>query len=411
MRIVIACSGGVAALKVPTLLRRLRDAGHEVRVAASQQALRFVTELSLAVAAEQAPLTDARWFAPEGDVAHIAWARWAQLLIVVPASADALASAASGRADDLISALLLSGPERVLWVPAMNPQMYTHPLVQRNLETLKTLGHDVLEPVLGTLASRAEGEGRGRLPEPEAIVAYVQRYVQAQDLQSLRVLVSAGPTREYLDPVRYLSNPSSGKMGYAVAEAAQLRGATVTLVSGPTALTAPANVRLEPVQSANDMLKAMQKHFAKSDIVVMSAAVADWQAANVNPHKAPKMGSRQTLELLRTPDILRTLAPQKGQQIPAQVVVGFAMETQEGVLRAAQKAEDKKLDFICLNYPTREGSAFGGDDNEITLVEASGAAEALPRQSKRALADIILSRALARYQKRQPNLGNENKAG
>ncbi len=390
MRLIVAASGGVAALKTPSLLRRLHEAGHEVRAAATDDALHFVTRLSLAVAAGSEVFDRAAWFTPDGEARHLSWARWADALVVAPATADALASAATGRADDVISALVLAGVPRVVWVPAMNTAMWQHPLVRRNAETLKTLGHHIVEPATGALAARGEGTGIGRMPEPETISALLPGLLGPHDLTGRRVLVSAGPTREYLDPVRYLSNPSSGKMGFAVAEAARDRGAAVTLVSGPVSLTAPHGVAFVRVESAAEMLEALTAHFDACDVLVMSAAVADWRAAEVKTEKEAKVGDAQNLRLVRTPDILSTLAPRKKRQ----VMVGFAMETHQGVERAAAKARRKALEFICLNYPTRAGSAFGGDDNQVTLVTPQGDADELPRMSKRAVAETILDRVV-----------------
>ena len=390
MRLIVAASGGVAALKTPSLLRRLSEAGHEVRAAATDDALHFVTRLSLAVAAGSEVFDRAAWFTADGEARHISWARWADALVVAPATADALASAATGRADDVISALVLAGVPRVVWIPAMNTAMWQHPLVRRNAETLKALEHHIIEPVTGTLAAQGEGAGIGRLPEPEEITALLPGLLGPHDLTGRRVLVSAGPTREYLDPVRYLSNPSSGKMGFAVAEAARDRGAEVTLVSGPVALAPPHGVEFVRVETAEEMLGALTAHFDLCDVLVMSAAVADWRAAEVKAEKEAKTGDGQTLQLVRTPDILSTLAPRKRRQ----VIVGFAMETHQGVERAADKARRKALDFICLNYPTREGSAFGGDDNRVTIVTPEGDADELPRMSKRAVAGKILDRVL-----------------
>lgn len=390
MRLIVAASGGVAAQKTPSLVRRLSEAGHEVRVAATDDALYFVTQLSLAVAAGSDVFDRATWFTPDGEARHISWARWADALVVAPATADALASAATGRADDVISALVLAGVPRVVWVPAMNTAMWQHPLVRRNVDTLKALGHYVVEPTVGALAAKGEGAGVGRMPEPEEIAALLPGLLGPHDLEGRRVLVSAGPTREYLDPVRYLSNPSSGKMGFAVAEAARDRGAEVTLVSGPVSLATPRGVTFVRVESAEEMLRALTAHFDRCDLLVMSAAVADWRAAETKTEKEPKAGDAQTLKLVRTPDILSTLAPRRRRQ----VMVGFAMETHQGVERAADKARRKGLSFICLNYPTREGSAFGGDDNQVTLVTPQGDAEELPRMSKRAVADEILDKVV-----------------
>lgn len=393
MKIVVAATGGVAALKTPSLIRRLQEAGHLVRVAATEAAYQFITPLSLAVAAGGPVFDQAAWFAPDGEARHLALARWAELLLVAPATADALASAATGRADDVVSALCLSGVPSVIWVPAMNSAMWRHPAVQTNCGVLKGFGHQVIAPASGRLAAQGEGEGIGRMPEPEAIVQLLARHFAPKDYQGKTLLISAGPTREYLDPVRYISNPSSGKMGYALAEAALARGARVVLVSGPTALTAPDGATLMHVTSAEEMLAALSTHFADCDALIMSAAVADWRAKAIKAQKEPKQGESQTLELVRTPDILLTL----NQQRKRQKLVGFAMETDAGVARAADKAKRKGLEFICLNYPTQAGSAFGGDDNEVTIVTPDGAAEPLPRMSKRQLADEILTRLLRRW--------------
>jgi phosphopantothenoylcysteine decarboxylase/phosphopantothenate--cysteine ligase len=391
MKVIVAASGGVAAIKTPALLRRLVEAGHEVRAAATDDALKFVTKLSLAIAAGSPVLDREAWFAPEGDALHIRWARWADVLLVAPATADALGSAATGRADDVISALILAGVPHVVWAPAMNSAMWEHPAVQRNVATLRGFGHRFLGPDRGSLAAQGEGEGVGRMLEPEVLAARLPAALAPQDWAGRRVLVSAGPTREYLDPVRFLSNPSSGKMGYAVAEAARDRGAAVTLVSGPTALPDPDGVTVIRVESAEAMLAALKPPFAEADLLVMTAAVADWRAAHPAAEKQPKLGETLVVELVRTPDILATLAADKRHQ----VMIGFAMETDQGVARAAEKARRKRLELICLNYPTRAGSAFGGDENEVTLVTPDGKAEPLPRMRKRALADLLLDRALA----------------
>ena len=396
MNLIVAASGGVAALKTPSLLRRLREAGHEVCVAATDDALHFVTKLSLAIAAGGEVFDREAWFAPDGQARHITWARWADALLVAPATADALASAATGRGDDVISGLILAGVPQVIWAPAMNTEMWRYPAVERNVETLKRFGHHFIGPAEGTLAAKGEGRGVGRMVEPEEITAQLG-YLFKRDLTGHYVLVSAGPTREYLDPVRFISNPSSGRMGYALAEAAAQRGAQVTLVSGPTALSVPHGVERLEVESAEEMLAALSAHFDDTSILIMSAAVADWRSANIATEKQPKLGEEQTLTLQRTPDILETLSARKDQQI----MIGFAMETHQGVARAADKAARKKLDFICLNYPTREGTAFGGDTNQVTVVSADAQAEELPLMSKRALADLILERALAVSMRRQ----------
>jgi phosphopantothenoylcysteine decarboxylase/phosphopantothenate--cysteine ligase len=381
----------VAAIKTPTLLRRLRRSGCEVRVAATNDAYAFVTPLSLAVAAGGEVLDRDLWFAADGHVRHLEWARWADALVVAPATADALASAATGRTHDVVSALIAGGVPRVLWAPAMNPAMWAHPPVQRNVEVLAGLGHAFVGPVEGPLAGAEEGEGLGRMAEPDAILSAALGLAFDRDLRGVRVLVSAGPTREFLDPVRFLSNPSSGKTGYAVAEAAHARGADVTLVTGPTVLPDPLGVRVEHVTDAEGMLAALADRFDDSDLLVMSAAVGDWRPAERSDRKEPKTEGERALRLVRTPDVLATLAARRRRQ----VVVGFAMETHAGVERAARKARDKGLELIALNYPARDGVGFGVDENEVTLVRPDGSSEAWPRMSKRDLADALLDRAAA----------------
>ena len=395
MKLIVAASGGVAALKTPSLVRRLQEGRHEVRVAATDDALYFVTKLSLAVAAGGEVFDREAWFAADGRARHIDLARWADALLVAPATADALASAATGRGDDVISALILAGVPEVIWAPAMNTEMWRHPAVERNVETLKTFGHHFIGPGTGKLAAKGEGEGVGRMVEPEEIVAQLSDLFR-NDLAGHHILVSAGPTREYLDPVRFISNPSSGRMGYALATAAAERGAQVTLVSGPTALDKPHGVKKVDVESAEEMLEALSNHFDDASILIMSAAVADWKAADIATEKQAKSGEEQTLALKRTPDILETLSQRKKQQI----MVGFAMETHQGVERAADKAKRKRLEFICLNYPTQENTAFGGDTNKVTIVTADEQADELPLMSKRDLADIILDWALSIHEQR-----------
>ncbi len=393
-KVIVAASGGVAALKTPSLVRRLQEAGHEVKVVATDDAYHFITKLSLAVAAGSEVFDREAWFKADGRVRHLELANWANILIIAPATADSLARAASGRGDDVISALILAGVPKVIWCPAMNTVMWKNKAVQGNVRKLaKTLGHSFLGPTSGTLATKSEGEGEGRMLEPENIAASLPYVLSKEDLVGKRVLVSAGPTREYLDPVRFISNPSSGKMGFAVAEIAKARGAIVTLVSGPTTLKLPnyvGHIHHIKVENSQEMLEKMELNFPAADVVVMTAAVADWQAAEIKSEKQAKIGERQTLELVRTPDILQTLTINKDKQI----VVGFAMETHQGIERAAEKARNKNMDFICLNYPTQEGSVFGSDNNQITVVTPEGEQDVLPLMPKLEVARAILDRVV-----------------
>ena len=387
-RVLVAAGGGVAAMKTPFLLRRLREAGFEVRALASERALAFTTETALAVAAGSPVATEARWFAASGGALHLELARWADLLVVAPATAAGLARAAAGLAEDLTTAVITAGVPRVLWAPAMNPEMWNYPATQENVARLRGWGQAFVGPEYGALAAVGEGEGRGRMSEPETIVEHVRYHLTPKDLEGLRVIVSAGPTREYFDPVRFISNPSSGKMGYALAEAARDRGAHVTLVSGPTNLPTPWGVEVVRVERAEEMHREILERFEAADAVVMAAAVADWRPAQTAPEKTAKQGGEKTVALVANPDILASLGERKGRR----VLVGFAMETTSGRERARSKLERKNLDFICLNYPTHEGSAFGGDYNEVEMIFRDGSVVKTGRVSKREVANAIWDR-------------------
>ena len=385
-RVLVAVTGGVAAIKAPHLLRLLRARGHEVRVLATPRALEFITPLSLAVAAGGEVATEEAWFRPDGRALHIDLARWAEVVLVAPATAEAMAKAALGLADDLLSATLLAGARRVAWAPAMNEAMWLAPQTQGHAERLKALGHAVFGPGYGPLAAIGEGEGWGRMLEPEELLERLEAFLAPKDLLGLRLLVSAGPTREYLDPVRFISNPSSGRMGYAVAEAARDRGAEVVLVSGPTCLKAPWGVEVVRVESALEMRQAILERYPWAKAVVMAAAVADYRPAEVLKDKEPKAEAEKTIRLVPNPDILKEL----GERKEGRVLVGFAMETASGLERAQEKLRRKNLDLIALNWVNREGVGFGSPENEVVLIARDGRVLELPRMEKRQVAHRIL---------------------
>jgi phosphopantothenoylcysteine decarboxylase/phosphopantothenate--cysteine ligase len=385
-RVLVAVTGGVAAIKAPHLLRLLRARGHEVRVLATPRALEFITPLSLAVAAGGEVATEDAWFRPDGRALHIDLARWAEVVLVAPATAEAMAKAALGLADDLLSATLLAGARRVAWAPAMNEAMWLAPQTQGHAERLKALGHAVFGPGYGPLAAVGEGEGWGRMLEPEELLERLEAFLAPKDLLGLRLLVSAGPTREYLDPVRFISNPSSGRMGYAVAEAARDRGAEVVLVSGPTCLKAPWGVEVVRVESALEMRQAILERYPWAKAVVMAAAVADYRPAEVLKDKEPKAEAEKTIRLVPNPDILKEL----GERKEGRVLVGFAMETASGLERAQEKLRRKNLDLIALNWVNREGVGFGSPENEVVLIARDGRVLELPRMEKRQVAHRIL---------------------
>jgi len=395
----VIVGGSMAAVKAPSALRRLREAGFVTHVIATAAALHFVTPLSLSTAADSPLHTDRTWFAPQPVAQHLSLAR-ADVVVCVGAGADLLSRAAQGRASDLASATLLSVRAPVLWVPAMNQAMWLHPAVQGNVATVQNWGHRFLGPEYGRFGSHGEGEGLGRMAEPEAIAAAALALVHPapQDLKGRRVVVSAGPTREYLDPVRFISNPSSGKMGFAVAQVARDRGAEVVLVTGPVNLQGPPGVEVRHIESALQLRDAVLDAARSADVVVMTAAVADYRAAEQKGEKQAKVAAEMTVALVPNPDILAELGADKG----GRVLVGFAMETHAGVERAAAKAQRKNADFILLNYPTREGTAFGGDDNQVTLVRPDGTHEAWPRLSKLEVAHRILDEVARRLLPGQP---------
>ncbi|MFC6591884.1 bifunctional phosphopantothenoylcysteine decarboxylase/phosphopantothenate--cysteine ligase CoaBC [Deinococcus lacus] len=397
-RVLVIVGGSMAAIKAPSTLRRLRERGAAVQVVATPAALEFVTALSLATAAGQEIATEDTWFRPQPQAQHLTLAR-ADVAVVVGASADLLARAAQGHAGDLAAATLLSVTGPVLWVPAMNERMWQHPAVQANVERLRGWGHQFLGPVYGAFGSSGEGEGLGRMAEPEDIAERTLDLCRPQDLAGLKVVVSAGPTREYLDPVRFISNPSSGKMGFAVAAEARARGAAVTLVRGPVALPDPAGTEVIRIETALELRDAVLAASESADLVVMTAAVADYRAAAPAGEKQAKVAGDVTVHLTPNPDILAELGRRKGRRI----LVGFAMETHAGVERAAAKAQRKNADFILLNYPTQSGTAFGGDENEVTLVRVDGSFAAWPRMAKREVARRLLDEALRLHRVVQEN--------
>ncbi|THF71245.1 bifunctional phosphopantothenoylcysteine decarboxylase/phosphopantothenate--cysteine ligase CoaBC [Deinococcus sp. Arct2-2] len=394
--VLVIVGGSMAAVKAPSVLRRLRERGARVQVIATRAALEFITPLSLSTAADTAVATDETWFESRPDAQHLALAR-ADAVVIVGASADLLARAAGGHGADLASATLLSVRGPVLWVPAMNEQMWLHLAVQANAATLRGWGHQFLGPEVGAFGSRGEGAGLGRMAEPEDIAAAALALLASpvpQDLAGVRVVVSAGPTREYLDPVRFISNPSSGKMGFAVAQEAQSRGAEVTLVTGPVTLPDPADMRVVRIETALEMKAAVDEAAQTAGIVVMTAAIADYRAAQQSGEKQAKVAGDVSIHLTPNPDILAGLGAEQPHH-PERVLVGFAMETHAGVERAALKAQRKNADFILLNYPTRAGTSFGGDDNQVTLVRPDATFEDWPRISKREVARKLLDEAVS----------------
>jgi len=388
--ILVAVSGGIAAFKAVELVRELGRRGARVKVILTPNAARFVGPVTFTGLTGEPARTDL-WDASYPGELHVVLAEWADAIVVAPATASLLARAAHGLADDLVTATLACASSPVLLAPAMHERMWLRPSTQRNIEQLKLDGVHTVGPTVGKLANGKTGQGR--MSEANEIAdALDQRFVATDDLAGKTVVISAGPTQEDLDPVRFISNRSSGKMGYAIAAAARARGAHVVLVSGPTQLSAPQGVELVPVRSALEMQAAIDKTLSRADVVIMTAAVADYRAAVASTQKIKKKGDTLTIELVKNPDILAELgAKRASQKRKHPVLVGFAMETQNIAEYGRTKLTNKKVDMIVANEAK---VAFGGDQNQATFI-THGADEALPVMSKLELAGLILDRARA----------------
>lgn len=383
--IVVGVSGGIAAYKACDLVRLLVQEGAGVQVVMTANAQQFVTPLTLQTLAGRPVATDTFSLTQESEIGHIRLADTADAIVVAPATANVLAKLATGIADDLLTTVLLATRAPVVVAPAMNVHMWEHPATRANVEVLAARGVRVVGPGTGSLACGYEGAGR--LVEPAEIVEALEWVFAPQDLVGEHVLVSSGPTREPLDPVRHLTNHSSGKMGFALARVARRRGARVTLVHGPVGLPIPTGVTAVAVETARDMREALGRAFRDATALVMAAAVADYRPRVRTAHKQKRRGiDRTTLALEQNPDIVRELARRKGRR----TVVGFAAETGDGAAEARRKLRDKGLDLIVLNDVTAPGASFGGDTNVVRLFDRRGGDVALPLLSKDEVASRIL---------------------
>ena len=386
VKIGVFVMGGIAAYKVPELVRQLIKKGAQVQAAMTQSAQEFVTPLTLQVLTKRPVLTHTFDEREPSQVQHVAMADWCDLALVVPATANGLAKMAHGLADDVVTTTLLAVTAPILVVPAMNVHMYENPATQRNLAQLQADGLTIMEPDTGFLA---EGyEGKGRLPELHRIVAQVERlYARTHLPQSLagkQVIVSAGGTRERIDPVRYISNDSSGKMGYAMAQAADWLGATVTMVSTTQSLLPPEGVQVHEVASAQELAQAMTAHYDQMDYVVMAAAVSDYRVKQPHDQKIKKVAGQTDwqLDLVANPDILAQLGQTKRQQ----VLIGFAAETQNLLEHARAKLSKKGADWLIANDVSNPAIGFNSDKNQVYVLGAQGQEVLLPQQSKTSLA-------------------------
>jgi phosphopantothenoylcysteine decarboxylase / phosphopantothenate---cysteine ligase len=395
MRITLGVTGGVAAYKSAELVRRLQTEGHTVQVVMTRAAREFITPLTFAALSGQKVITDLFTDGESGDanlesaIEHIAVAQRTDLLLVAPATADTLAKFARGLADDFLSTLYLASTAPVVLAPAMNVNMWQHPATQENLAMLRKRGVRIVEPGEGYLACGMIGPGR--LAAQEEILKAVREIVEAQqDLAGETVLVTAGPTCEDLDPVRFISNRSSGKMGYAVAAAAARRGAKVILITGPTALETPEGVERIDVRTAEEMLRAVQTRFAPASIAIFAAAVADYRPAEPAAAKIKRKNEALTIRLEPNPDILGTMAKDKGDRL----VVGFAAETDHVAENARKKLTEKNADLIVANDVTAEGAGFDVDTNIVTIFSRDARDLPLARMTKAEVAQRILDEVL-----------------
>ena len=410
--IILGVTGGIAAYKCVDLVSRLRKQGANVHVILTKGAQNFVTETAMREISGNPVVTSMWQEIQQYDVEHIALARLADVVLVAPATANVIAKCACGMADDMLTTTLLATKAPVFFAPAMNTNMYENSITQQNLHTLQERGCHIIEPAAGHLACGTSGVGR--MPEPQELVEILadffvtgkelaesdeadsrQHLTDGLDFSGLNILVTAAGTREPIDPVRYIGNRSSGKMGYAIAEAARDLGANVTLISGPSALTPLAGVNFFKVESARDMRRLVLENFPESQIVIKAAAVADYRVKNVADHKIKKNDEELTLVLEKNPDILKELGQKKQK---GQVLVGFAAETQNLIQYAQSKLEKKNLDMIVANDVSKPQAGFNVDTNLIKLLKRDGSIEELPLMRKKDLAYIILNHVMKIYQ-------------
>lgn len=385
--IVIGVAGGIAAYKAVEIVSRLKKAGYTVYVIMTKAATEFVTPLTFREISGNPVVAD-MWEEPKTwNVQHIALASRADLFLIAPATANIVGKIANGIADDMLTTTVMATKAPIILAPAMNTNMYLNPITQQNLNKLAGLGYHIVEPASGMLACGVDGPGR--LPEPADIVKKVKSLLQGnRDLAGKRVLVTAAGTREPIDPVRYIGNHSSGKMGYALAEAAAARGAEVILVSGPSSLACPAGITVTKVETAAQMREAVLAKFDTVDVVIKAAAVADYRPETAADQKIKKTGNTLTLSMVKNPDILRELGERKKHQL----LIGFAAETQELLSHAQEKLIKKNLDMIVANDVTLPGAGFNTDTNIVRVIHKNGQIEELPQLTKRQVAEILIDK-------------------
>jgi len=385
--IIVGVTGGIAAYKTVELIRNLTKRGANVHVVMTKNAMEFVTPLTFQTVSGNAVIHEIFELWKGSKIGHIALSDIADLLIIVPATANIIGKIANGIADDFLTTMVMATTVPVFFVPSMNTKMWGSPMVQQNVEKLKDAGYKLMEPASGDLACGTEG--KGRLPTIEEIIEEMEDIFTEKDLTDEKILVTAGPTTEFIDPVRCITNRSSGKMGYAIAKIARRRGAEVTLITGPTNIELPrTDIPRIGVNTACEMKDAVMAHYEEASVIIKTAAVADYKCKNESCQKIKKKGdsSYMMLELEKNPDIIAELGKIKGDRI----VVGFAAETENLLEHAQEKLEKKNLDLIVANNVSKAGNGFGADENEVIIIERTGGMKKVPRMSKDEIASIIL---------------------
>jgi len=385
-KIVLGITGGIAAYKAAELTRALIKAGAQVKVIMTKSAAEFITPLTLQTLSQNNVYMDMFVPTDKYDMAHIALAEFADVFVIAPATANIIGKMASGIGDDLLSTTMMAQQKPTLICPAMNDKMLANPIVQENICKLKKLGYNVMDCAEGELACKTSG--KGRLSDINDIIEEIETLLSPKDFKGKKILITAGPTEEPLDPVRFITNLSSGKMGYALALAAHRRGAVVTLISGPTNLTEPPVEKIINVRTAKEMYKAVMDNYRKASIIIKAAAVADYYPKDSAKEKIKKDKKALSLELENNPDIIAQVGKDKGNRI----LVGFAMETQNLLANAREKLKKKNMDLIVANNLREEGAGFRTDTNIITMIDRKGETESLGKMTKIEAADIILNR-------------------
>lgn len=385
--IVLGITGGIAAYKAAELTRLLIKAGTNVHVIMTKGATEFITPLTLQTLSKNPVHTDIFNLIQEAEVGHISLADRADLFVIAPATANIIGKIAHGIADDLLTTSVMATKAAVLLSPAMNCNMYDNPIVQENMEKLKGYGYRFIDPETGELACGYEG--RGRMAEPADILEEIESILSPKDLKGEKILVTAGPTYEAIDPVRFIGNRSSGKMGYALAKMAVRRGADVTLISGPSSLKPPKGAKFITIETAEEMRKAVVANLKETTSVIMAAAVADYMPKKAASEKMKKGAASLSLELAKTEDILAEIGKKKGKRL----LIGFAAETGNLVANAKKKLKEKNLDLIVANNVNEPGAGFGVDTNIVTIIDKKGNAQELPKMTKEEVAWRVLDRA------------------